>query len=173
MEYQQQGWQAILENFKAYVEKNQHLDLLFFSTKIKANKEKVFRTMLDPDSYPRWTSEFSPGSYYEGNWEEGSKIKFLTMNDQGKTSGIVSKIDENIPNKSVTIVHMGFVEDEQEVYEGKELEEWKGALEKYNFWENSGETLVQVFNHVGDTYRDYFIKTWPKALAKLKQICEE
>ena len=34
--------------------------------------------MLDPENFKIWTAEFCEGSYFEGSWAKGSKIKFLT-----------------------------------------------------------------------------------------------
>lgn len=60
---------------------------LHFSIQIKAPKEKVWQTMLDDPTYRQWTRVFMPGSYFEGAWEEGSKIRFVL--DPTKTASSV------------------------------------------------------------------------------------
>lgn len=50
---------------------------LKYSITINAPKEKVWHTMLDDKTYREWTTEFNPGSYYEGDRKEGSEIRFL------------------------------------------------------------------------------------------------
>ncbi|MDP1553200.1 MAG: hypothetical protein Q8M06_09320 [Methanobacteriaceae archaeon] len=55
-----------------------------FSIVINAPKEKVWHTMLDLDTYKIWTEPFMPGSFYEGNWNQGSKILFLAPDEEGK-----------------------------------------------------------------------------------------
>ena len=40
--------------------------------------------MLADDTYREWTSAFHPGSYYKGDWSEGSKILFLGPGDDGE-----------------------------------------------------------------------------------------
>ncbi len=47
------------------------------SADIAAPVARVFQIMLDPDGYRDWTSTFAEGSYYEGSWRQGEKIKFL------------------------------------------------------------------------------------------------
>ena len=44
---------------------------------INAPKEKVWDTMLKDETYREWTKPFCEGSYYRGDWSEGSKIIFL------------------------------------------------------------------------------------------------
>ena len=50
---------------------------LKYSIAINAPKEKVWHTMLDDKTYRERTAEFNPGSYYEGDWKQGSEIRFL------------------------------------------------------------------------------------------------
>ncbi len=55
-----------------------------FSIVIKAPKEKVWNTMLEDDTYRKWTEPFAPGSYYKGDWSKGSKILFLAPGEKGR-----------------------------------------------------------------------------------------
>lgn len=50
---------------------------LRFAIKINSPEEKVWKTMLEPESYRKWTEAFTEGSYYEGSWQKGAKIRFL------------------------------------------------------------------------------------------------
>lgn len=47
------------------------MKILHFSINIKAPQERVWHTMLDPESFRVWTSEFCEGSYFEGTWTKG------------------------------------------------------------------------------------------------------
>lgn len=82
------------------------MEKLHFSVQIKAPKEKVWDTMLDDETYRKWTTAFSPGSYYEGSWDEGSKILFLAPDENGKLSGMTSIIAENRPYEFISIKHI-------------------------------------------------------------------
>ncbi|WP_114783525.1 SRPBCC family protein [Botryobacter ruber] len=172
LEMQQQGWQAILDNFKKYVENSGKLERMDFEISIRAGVDKVYRTMLEKDTYTAWTAAFNPGSYYEGSWEQGAKIVFLGTNEDGTTGGMVSRIKENIPNKFVSIEHLGLVQNGKEITSGPEVEGWAGALENYTFTESGGETLLSVDLDVNQEFKAYFTETWPKALQKLKELCE-
>jgi uncharacterized protein YndB with AHSA1/START domain len=168
---QKQGWQAILDNFKEYVEKDSH-EILHFETRIKSSIDKVYGTMIDKDGYRQWTSEFNSTSYFEGSWEKGSKILFIGTDTEGKKGGMVSHIRENIPNKFISIEHRGIYSNGEEVTSGPKAKEWQGDLENYGFSIEGDKVLVVVDLDVDPDFRAYFMETWPRALDKLKEICE-
>ena len=172
MEMQREGWQAILDSFKHYVEKLGKFETMHFEININANATKVFETMLDKKQYAVWTSEFNPESHFIGSWEKGSKILFLGSDEDGNMGGMVSRIQENIPNKFISIEHLGLVQNGNEITSGPEVEGWAGALENYTFKAENGKTLVSVDVDVNQEFKSYFLKTFPKALKKLKTICE-
>jgi uncharacterized protein YndB with AHSA1/START domain len=172
-ELQQTGWQSILDNFKKYVEGLSTLQTLHFEIAINAPAEAVYQTMLDKKHYEEWTAEFNPTSRYEGSWEKGSKIVFLGTDEQGNVGGMVSRIKENIPNQFVSIEHLGIIQGDQEITSGSEIDGWAGALENYTFTSAGEKTLLKVDLDSNQEFMNYFIDTWPKALNKLKNICEQ
>jgi len=172
VEIQKEGWQSILNNFKTYVEKSVSKNFMHFEITIKASVEMVYKTMLEPTTYSERTSVFNPSSHFSGSWEKGSKILFLGTDNNGTQGGMVSRIRENIPNRFVSIEHLGIVEDGKEICSGQKVEEWAGALENYTFIDNVRDTLLEIDLDVDSDYGAYFAETWPKALDKLKTICE-
>lgn len=141
---------------------------LHFSINIHAPRKKVWSAMLDDATYREWTSAFTPGSYYQGNWDEGSKILFLGPDPEtGKEGGMVARIKENRPNEFVSIEHYAEISDGVE-------KPWNGTgLENYTFADTNGGTEVSVeMTNVPDEYVAMFQDTWPKALQKLKEIAE-
>ncbi|PKV75727.1 SRPBCC family protein [Pontibacter ramchanderi] len=172
VEMQQAGWQAILDNFKNYVEAAAKPRTLHYEISIQAPAEKVYRTMLDPEQYRAWTAVFHPTSHYKGSWEKGAKIQFLGLDEKGVAGGMVSRIKENIPNKFISIEHLGLVQDGNEITSGPEVAEWAGALENYTFTEKQGETVLAVDVDTNQEYEAHFSETWPKALQKIKALCE-
>ena len=173
VEMQKVGWQAILDNFKNYVEAAGKLEPMHFEITINAPAEKVYSTMLDEKHYAEWTAAFNPTSKYKGSWEKGAKILFLGENKDGQSEGMVSRIKENIPNKFVSIEHLGLVQEDKEITSGPAVAGWAGALENYTFTEENGKTLLSVDVDANQEYKDYFNETWPKALTTLKSICED
>lgn len=172
IEMQKEGWQSILNNFKEYVEKTKGLETIHAEISIQADVEKVYHNMLAEKPYAEWTAIFCPGSHYKGSWEKGSKILFLGPDENGKLGGMVSRIKENIPLQRVSIEHLGIVDDGKEIMSGPEVEPWAGAMETYTFREENGTTLLSVALDTAEDHKAYFLETWPKALGKLKEICE-
>ncbi len=141
---------------------------LNFSATIDAGPEKVWRIMLDPETYRDWTSVFAEGSYYEGSWNEGEKIQFLTPGGSGMTAIIA----ENRPNEFISIKHLGFIKDGVEDTESEAVRSWAPAFENYHLVPIGESTEVRVAQQVTAEYEDYMKEIWPKALAKLREICE-
>lgn len=148
---------------------------LQFKKEINATAQKVYEVMLglkNKNTYENWTSAFNATSTYEGSWEKGSKIYFVGTDDKGKKGGMVSKIEDNQIAKFVSILHYGFLDGETEVTTGEQVEKWAGGHENYSFQEINGTTTLTVDIDVVEDYLDFFNKTYPIALDKLKEICE-
>lgn len=172
-ELQRAGWQAILDNFKKYVENYGRVEVLKFEIIINTPVEKVFKLMLDEHSYREWTSVFNSTSYFKGTWEKGSKIVFLGDDKDGNAGGMVSRIRENIPDKFLSIEHTGIIQNGEEITSGPEADRWKGSLENYTFTSLDKGTNLSISIDSDPEFKDYFSETWPLALEKLKSICEQ
>lgn len=149
---------------------------LQFKISIQAPAHKVYDLMLgikNRTSYEQWTSMFNPTSSYEGSWDKGSKILFVGVDEKGEKGGMVSRIIENLPNQFVSIQHYGLVKAGKEVTEGPEVEKWANGLENYTYHESNGTTTVTVDLDTIEDFLEYMNETYPKALAKLKEICEK
>jgi uncharacterized protein YndB with AHSA1/START domain len=171
-ELQQQGWQAILDNFKKYAEAQNKLITLNYSIDIQSPVQKVYETMLGDEGYRQWTSVFNNTSHFVGSWEKDADIQFLGCDANGNPGGMISRIKENIPNRLVSIEHLGIIENGETFTSGPKVDSWAGAMENYGFSEDDGITTVKVSVDTGSGWDDYFNNTYPKALEKLKEICE-
>lgn len=148
---------------------------LQFNIQIDAPATKVYDYMLgisNKTTYDKWTALFNPTSSYEGKWEKGSKILFVGVNEQGEKGGMISRIEELIPNHFVSIRHVGLLKGQQEIMEGSEVEKWANGFENYHFEEQKGSTKVTVDLDTSDDFVGYMEETYPQALEKLKEICE-
>ncbi len=141
------------------------------------NLKRYTIIMLADKTYREWTKIFNPTSHFKGSWEKGSKILFIGTNEDGKEGGMVSRIQENIPNRFVSIEHQGILENGKEKTSGPEVDAWSGGLENYTFSEQNGKTLLsinmQTKTKLDENMSSYFAETWPKALERLKTICEQ
>ena len=149
---------------------------LQFKVSINAPVAKVYDLMLgigSKSTYEQWTALFNPTSTYEGSWDKGSKILFVGVDDKGEKGGMVSRIAENIPNQFVSIQHYGLLKADKEITEGPEVEKWANGFENYTFEENNGTTNVTVDLDTTEDFLDYMNEAFPKALDKLKELCEK
>lgn len=147
-----------------------------FKKEINSSAQKVYETMLglkNKKTYEYWTAPFNPTSTYEGSWKKGSKILFVGEDGNGKKGGMVSEIIEHKPANFVSIRHYGFLDGDTEVTSGEQVDKWAGGHENYSFIENGGITTVIVEMDAIDEYLDFFNKTYPLALDKLKEISEK
>jgi hypothetical protein len=149
---------------------------LHFTTTINAPVSKIYDCMLginNKSTYEQWTALFNPTSTYEGSWEKGSKILFIGVDEKGEKGGMVSRIVENIPNQFVSIQHYGLLKGGEEITEGPEVEKWANGFENYTFEESNGIVIVNAaLLNIPEEFIDYMNDTYPKALEKLKEICE-
>lgn len=164
IEMQKGGWQAILNNFKNYVEQ---LKLEFkkvsFTIQINAGKEKVWEALWSEANYEKWTSVFGEGNKAISDWKEGSKIQFVAKDG----AGLFSIIEKKATNEHIVFKHLGEMKNGEEI-----ANEWAGAKEKYFLSEINGITTIDVEIDTKEEYTDYFNGAFPKALQIVKQISE-
>jgi len=147
---------------------------LQFKILIKAPVANIYDCMLgmsNKSTYEQWTALFNPTSTYEGSWDKGSKVLFVGVDEKGEKGGMVSRIVENIPNQFVSIQHYGLFKAGEEITTGAEVEKWANGMENYTFEESEGAVTVDLLN-IPEEFIDYMNDAYPKALEKLKEICE-
>lgn len=149
------------------------MERLQFKIDINADKAKVYQTMIGKDTFKQWTAVFNPSSDFEGSWETGGKILFIGYNEDGKREGMVGIIEKNNPDEFVSIQYIGLVDGDKEITEGVEIENWAGMYENYSFTEENGVTILTVDIDMNDEMKEYFQSTYPQALNKLKEMCED
>ncbi len=172
-ELQKAGWQAILNNFKKYVEGYGAKEMLHFEITINNSPENVFRIMLEDEAFRRWTSPFNPDSRFTGSWEKGERIMFIGTNPDGKTGGMLCRIRENIPGKFLSIESLREIIDGHEVSGDQESGPWRGSLENYSLKPADGKTLLSIDTDVPAGFKPFFTEAWPKALEILRSLCEK
>ena len=140
---------------------------------INAPRKRVWDVMLADETYRQWTAPFNPGSYYKGDWSQGSKILFLGPNPSGPGEmGMVSRIRENRPHEFLSIEHLGIVHEGVEDTESAEAKKWAPAYENYTFTEKNGGTELVIDMDIDPAERQNFETMWTEALSKLKRIAE-
>lgn len=149
------------------------MERLNFSRQIHAPVEQVFDTMVGKEGYKQWTSVFNCTSDFEGSWGEGEKIMFVALNKEGKREGMLGTVEAYVPNRFVSVRYYGVLDGEEEITEGDIAEGFKDMYENFSFDSSDEGTSVSVDVDVEDAFKPYLQETYPKALERLKQICEQ
>jgi hypothetical protein len=140
---------------------------------IDALPQRVWDVMLSDQTYRDWTSAFSPGSHYEGDWSEGSKILFLGPGPDGSgEGGMVSRIQENRPYEYLSIEHLGIVQNGVEDTQSDAAKKWAPAFENYTFAEKDGGTELTIDMDIDENEKQNFERMWTAALSRLKELAE-
>ena len=140
------------------------MEKITFKTEIAAPAETVWNALFGVENYPKWTQVFSEGSSVETDWKKGSKAFFT----DGTGNGMVSRIEESIPNQFLSIKHLGELKDGKEDLD----KDYGDALENYTLKETGGKTELTVDMQVKAEWKQFLDDTWPTALEKLKELAE-
>ncbi|PTT90137.1 ATPase [Pelomonas sp. HMWF004] len=141
---------------------------LQFSIAIAAPVARVWDCMFDTMAYRDWTRAFAEGSYFEGSWEAGRRLRFL--DPQG--FGMEAVVDENRRHELLSLRLVGEIKDGRPVA-GSPLHE-APAIERYVFSATpaGGTQLIIHLQSWNDGFSDFLDEAWPQALARLKVLSE-
>jgi uncharacterized protein YndB with AHSA1/START domain len=139
-----------------------------------ARPEVVWETITDPRKYEEWSLVFSEGSYFDGGWNQGDAIRFLTIDSDGKLEGMVSEIAESRYPTFISIRHLGYIMDGIVDTESETIKAWAPSYENYTLDSiDEGQTKFTVNMDTEEGYTEMFEELWPKALEQVKKISEE
>lgn len=132
--------------------------------------ERLWELIVDPDHYRFWTSVFSEGSDFRGDWSEGSQMRFTTDNPSGVEDGMLSEIVENRWPEFLSIHHIGLVIDGIEDYDSPMSKEWTPAYENYRFIKKSENQCTFILEQdIPIPHVEIFTANWQKAFDAMAQ----
>ncbi|MGL3001111.1 SRPBCC domain-containing protein [Flavobacterium sp. RSSB_23] len=144
------------------------METLHFSILIQAPKEKIWAVLWDDATYRQWTSAFCEGTYAVSDWEEGSKIHFLSPTGEGMNSLIQTKQEYEY----MAFKHLGELKNFQEMPIDEATQVWTGAMETYRLTTTTDGVLLETTMDCLAQYQQYFEDTFPKGLTIVKQLSE-
>lgn len=142
---------------------------LEFAVRIDAPRNRVWDVMIGPATYGQWTAAFCEGSCFEGSWEQGARIQFLSPGG----GGMSSEIAENRLHEYISIRHVGEIAGGVEDTSSEKVLGWAPSYENYSFSDVPGGTELRVNIEVVPEWESFILQTFPKALDRLKSLCEE
>ena len=116
-----------------------------------------------------WTRAFCEGSYFEGSWEAGRRLRFL--DPQG--FGMEAVVDENRRHEMLSLRLIGEIKDgrpccRQSAARGARCRAIRSSMPR----PGGGTQLVVHLQSWNDGFTDFLDDTWPKALERLKALSE-
>ena len=136
---------------------------------INAPKVSVWNTLTDAQAYQKWVKAFSPNSYFEGEWKQGTFIKFLDP-ELGGTKALLETLE---PCDRIVARHVSMIrKDGEETTEGEIGSKWVGTTEAYTLSEEDNSTSLQINIRTHGDFVPMFESAWPKALASIKTLSE-
>ena len=140
---------------------------LQFGIDIAAPAARVWDCMFDPLAYRDWTRAFCEGSYFEGHWEAGRRLRFL--GPQG--FGMEAVVEESLKHEKLSLRLVGEIKDGRPVADSPLARD--PALERYVFSATpTGTHLAIHLQSWDDGFTDFLTDSWPKALQRLKDLSE-
>ncbi len=138
------------------------------SIRIRAPRAQVAATLIDAAAYREWTKPFGEGSFFEGTWEEGTRMRFLTPTGDG----VVAEIAAHRPAEFLSIRHLGEIHGGIEDTSSEAVRAWAPIYENYSFVEREGESEVVVEVESLPEHADSLEKVYAEAFEILKRLCE-
>ena len=133
---------------------------LEFQTEINATPEKVWETLVGDEQYTKWTK----GNRFEGNWEEGSVMKFFDP----KNNGMFSEVVTNKPKEELKLKHLGWI------YDGVlDAQDFGGSDVAYILEPSETGTFLKSKVNSMDEFVDFYNNYFPNIFQKIKEISEE
>ena len=140
------------------------MKFLEFEIQINATPEKVWETLLTQDSYKKWASAMNEGTYFEGNWEVGSIMKFLDP----QNNGMYNLVTENIRFKVLGMKHLGWI------LKGElSPQNWEDSTLNYILEPSENGTLLKGTVNSLDEFVEFFNSKYPQIFEHIKRLAEE
>ena len=140
------------------------MKLLVFGIEINASPDHIWEVLFTQDSQRIWDSAVNEGTYFEGNWEEGSTMKFLDP----ENNGMYNFVTRNSQGKELAMKHLGWILDG-----ALSPQNWEDSTVTYLLEPSENGTLLKVQVNSLDEFVDFFNSKYPQNLEKVKELSEQ
>ncbi len=140
------------------------MKLLHYQIQIDASAEKVWEVLFTQDSNKRWPSALNENTYFEGNWEQGSMMRFLDQDNNGMYNLVV----KNSHGSELSMKHLGWILDGE-----LSPQDWEDSTVTYILEPNENGTMLHAKVNSLDEFVDFFNSKYPQNFEKVKILSEK
>lgn len=141
---------------------------LHFGIDIAAPVARVWDCMLDPIAYRDWTRAFCEGSYFEGDWREGGRMRFLDPDG----NGMEAVVDEHRPQQRLAMRLVGELREGRPTADSALTREPAHEIYEFSATPGGGTRVDVRLRGWEDRFADMMAGLWPQALQRLKTLSE-
>lgn len=139
----------------------------------KSSPEHLWEMIVDPDHYRNWTTAFHEGSDFDGQWVKGHKISFISEDEKGLQTGMLSVIEDCTYPSFISIKHIGLVMNGIEDYDSEETKRWTPAYENYTLRvSGDGGCLFELDQDMAEEEVQGFIAMWEKGFDYMQNLVD-
>jgi hypothetical protein len=110
---------------------------------------------------------------HEGEFVVGENVDFLGPDQNGQLGGMISRVADVRKYEFISFEHLGYNMNGMRDTESESMKALFPSYENYTFEKVAEDTTrVKVYMESDPSYSDMMAGLWPKALNKLKEICE-
>ncbi|MEM1251724.1 MAG: SRPBCC domain-containing protein [Cyanobacteria bacterium P01_H01_bin.21] len=145
------------------------METLDYDVRINASKPSIWSTLTETEKYTKWVKAFSPNSYADGEWKQGTYIKFLDP-DMGGTKAFIEALETN---ERILVRHISMISKEgEESTDGEIASHWIGTTEEYRLIGENDATSLKIQIKTHSDFVPMFESCWPEALRRIKELSE-
>jgi len=131
----------------------------------------LWEMIVDVDHYRYWTTAFSQGSTFIGDWSQGSRIRFVMDDETGNFSGMISEVVVNDWPTIISVKHIGLVMNGIEDTESEQAKFWTPAYENFTLRpEGLDQCWFIMTQDIPESVEAEFIENWKLIEERLKSI---
>lgn len=137
---------------------------LEYQIQINASPEKVWKVLFTQDAEKKWASAVNEGTFFEGNWEEDSVMRFL----DSQNNGMYNLVEKNILNKELKMKHLGWILNGE-----ISPQNWEDSTIEYILETNEDGTLLTGKINALNEFVDFFNSKYPQNFQNIKNLAEK
>ncbi|RZL34917.1 MAG: SRPBCC domain-containing protein [Rubrivivax sp.] len=141
---------------------------LRFDIDIAAPVARVWDCAFDAIAYRDWTRAFCEGSYFEGSWAQGSRMRFLDPDG----NGMDALVEENRLHERLALKLVGSLTQGRPSPDGTLAAHPGYEIYEFSATAGGGTHLVIQLRGWDDGFADMMAGLWPDALRRLKALSE-